>query len=140
MFFQNGLKLIDFSISVQLAPGTICRRSFTGTPGYCSPETLKRSFDAKADIWSVGCLTFELLFGYLPFEGSFAGYPESSFAMTLEGFQTVSKPFRGNWFPENIICSDLAKNFICELLEYNPLKRPDCGQCLAHDWLQNGTQ
>lgn len=45
------------------------RGTFCGTPLYVSPELLKRkSYNNKIDVWSVGILTYELLFGRVPFE------------------------------------------------------------------------
>lgn len=45
------------------------RETFCGTPLYVSPELLKRkNYNNKIDVWSVGILTYELLFGRVPFE------------------------------------------------------------------------
>lgn len=45
------------------------RGTFCGTPLYVSPELLKRkTYNNKIDVWSVGVLTYELLFGKVPFE------------------------------------------------------------------------
>lgn len=63
---QGVVKICDFgwSISTNIMRGTFC-----GTPLYVSPELLKRkAYDNKIDVWSVGILTYELLFGRVPFE------------------------------------------------------------------------
>ena len=63
---QGLVKICDFgwSISTNTMRGTFC-----GTPLYVSPELLKRkNYNNKIDVWSVGILTYELLFGKVPFE------------------------------------------------------------------------
>lgn len=65
------LKLSDFGLSMQIGePGKFENR-VRGTPDYLAPETLKNQFlDRKADWWSVGCILFEFLYGYPPFNDS----------------------------------------------------------------------
>ena len=47
------------------------RKTYCGTPEYFSPEMiLGTSQDTKLDIWSVGVLMYELLYGYSPFKAS----------------------------------------------------------------------
>lgn len=63
------LKIADFGFARQLQgdalAGTAC-----GTPLYMAPEILEaREYDAKADIWSIGCIFYEMLAGHCPFSG-----------------------------------------------------------------------
>jgi eukaryotic-like serine/threonine-protein kinase len=67
---QEMVKLLDFGVARVLdAAGGVGRRTRTGmllgTPGYMSPEQLKRSKDAspRSDLWSVGVIFYELLTG-----------------------------------------------------------------------------
>ena len=69
---EDQVKLLDFGIAkLQEAEG---RKSttgdFIGTPAYMSPEQIRGdSLDPRSDLYSVGCLLFELVTGRQPFDG-----------------------------------------------------------------------
>ena len=69
---DDQVKLLDFGIAkLQEAEG---RKSttgdFIGTPAYMSPEQIRgEGVDARSDLYSLGCLLFELVSGRQPFEG-----------------------------------------------------------------------
>ena len=69
---DDQVKLLDFGIAkLQEAEG---RKSttgdFIGTPAYMSPEQIRgESLDARSDLYSLGCLLFELVSGKQPFDG-----------------------------------------------------------------------
>ncbi len=63
---QGLIKICDFGWSIS---SKTMRETFCGTPLYVSPELLKKkNYNNKIDVWSVGILTYELLFGRVPFE------------------------------------------------------------------------
>src|SRR5262245_60880259 len=70
------IKVLDFGISKQVATAgeaALTRTSsLIGSPLYMSPEQMRsaRTVDARADIWSLGAILFELLAGRTPFGGA----------------------------------------------------------------------
>jgi serine/threonine-protein kinase ULK2 len=45
-------------------------RTFVGTPIYMSPQVLsQKQYTSKTDVWSLGVMFYELLFGKLPYSG-----------------------------------------------------------------------
>ena len=74
MMTKRGVvKVMDFGIARALQSGVTSMTQtgmVVGTPQYLSPEqALGRGVDARADLYSVGCMLFELLTGRLPFDG-----------------------------------------------------------------------
>ncbi|MFI6444818.1 protein kinase [Kitasatospora sp. NPDC050543] len=74
MFDRKGVvKVMDFGIARALQSGVTSMTQtgmVVGTPQYLSPEqALGKSVDARSDLYSVGCMLFELLTGQLPFDG-----------------------------------------------------------------------
>ena len=70
------IKVLDFGISklgqLSLAPSAAtATAAVMGSPTYMSPEQIKsaKKVDARADIWSIGVVLYELLTGVKPFDG-----------------------------------------------------------------------
>jgi NIMA (never in mitosis gene a)-related kinase len=90
----------------------------TGTPYYCSPEVWKdKPYDSKSDIWSLGCVLYEMAALQLPFRA--------------ENYQGLYKKVIAGAYPEipKTYSSDLAK-IIKTLLQQSPSSRPSCDQIL----------
>jgi serine/threonine protein kinase len=72
------VKLIDFAISTRQKSGlsamfSFGRKAVQGTRSYMSPEQIRnRNLDPRADVYSFGCVLFELLAGKAPYTGTTA--------------------------------------------------------------------
>ncbi|CAG8665304.1 8235_t:CDS:2, partial [Gigaspora margarita] len=66
---DNKLKLGDFGLSRKLNLDREFAQTYVGTPYYMSPELITEShYDVKSDIWSLGCLLYELCALQPPFQ------------------------------------------------------------------------
>jgi len=68
------VKVLDFGIAKLTGPKASARTragTILGTPAYMSPEQCRaeRDIDARADIYALGVVMFEMLTGQLPFSG-----------------------------------------------------------------------
>lgn len=58
-------KICDFGWSIN---SPLLRETHCGTPLYSSPEMIERKqYDSKVDIWNIGVMTYEFLYGRVPF-------------------------------------------------------------------------
>jgi TolB-like protein/Tfp pilus assembly protein PilF/predicted Ser/Thr protein kinase len=74
---ENKVKVLDFGLA-KVVGGEVTDQQTTitepgrviGTPAYMSPEQARgRPTDKRADIWSFGCVLYEMLAGEVPFKG-----------------------------------------------------------------------
>src|SRR6266487_4022761 len=75
---MDVIKVLDFGISKLALTGSVFESKFPliktttllGSPVYMSPEQIRASVDVdtRTDIWSLGCVLFELLTGHAPFD------------------------------------------------------------------------
>lgn len=66
---EPKVTIIDFGTSEVFDPTQKMNKKF-GTPYYIAPEVLKKSYDEKCDLWSIGVIMYILLCGYPPFNGA----------------------------------------------------------------------
>lgn len=69
------VKLLDFGIAKILdAPSLTGSQQIFGTPGYIAPEYIQSTeIDGRADIYSLGCILYEMITGALPFDYEYPG-------------------------------------------------------------------
>lgn len=125
------LKLVDFGLS-QILPVTD-KRFITGRAGtlhYMAPEVVAdKVYNESCDLWSVGVVTWCLLFGTPPFDAEKPKLIEQAILKGDLGPMT-GPPFTGT--------SWACKDFLRRLLTVNPAMRPSAEQALQHPWITSG--
>lgn len=109
--FKNGkVKIGDMNVS-KVIKNNLCLTQ-TGTPYYASPEVWKDvPYNTKSDIWSLGCLIYELTVLHPPF---MAENMEGLYKKVLKGiYPKVSQKFSKN-----------LRNLIRMMLQVDPENRP----------------
>jgi calcium-dependent protein kinase len=120
------LKIIDFGTSKFFDPNKKMNQKF-GTAYYIAPEVLKRKYNEKCDIWSIGVILYILLSGYPPFNG-----PDDSTIM-----DKVSQGKYDFHHEEWKGISDEAKTFIKKMMEYDVKKRYSAQEAYNDPWLRS---
>jgi len=121
---SDHLKLIDFGFSEICEPNTKMALN-CGTLAYAAPEVLDKSYTSQCDLWSLGVVVFNVLFGYMPFSGS-------------EGDQ-VDCIRRGKYKTKKHIWDNVspqAQEFVKALLVVNPAHRLTAHTALEHPWIK----
>jgi serine/threonine protein kinase len=92
---EGGAYLTDFGIARALAEsrGATGGSGIVGTPGYMAPEQSRNPRpDPRSDVYSLGCLAYEMLTGRAPFQG------ETPMDVMLQHILEVPTPPR-SWVP-----------------------------------------
>ncbi|XP_050573658.1 calcium/calmodulin-dependent protein kinase type II alpha chain isoform X14 [Bombus affinis] len=121
-----AVKLADFGLAIEVQGEAQAWFGFAGTPGYLSPEVLKKEpYGKPVDIWACGVILYILLVGYPPF------WDEDQhrlYAQIKAGSYDYPSPEWDTVTPE-------AKNLINQMLTVNPSKRITASEALKHPWI-----
>ena len=128
------IKIIDFGLSTDSNLAT----SLVGSPIYMDPVILEKykkaggvekfkRYDKKADIWSLGAITYEMLTGEVLFNAG--SLPE-----------LISKVKKGDYSLDVKDLSDEILSFLNCMLQYDPKKRLSAQELSQHQFLTKNTE
>ena len=64
------LKVTDFGLARELSGTVSVAASMVGTVPYMCPEMIEnKAYDGKADVWSLGCILYQIITGHAPVKG-----------------------------------------------------------------------
>ncbi|XP_061753593.1 serine/threonine-protein kinase 36 isoform X3 [Nerophis ophidion] len=128
LFDKNGVvKLCDFGFARAMSVSTMVLTSIKGTPLYMSPELVaEKPYDHTADLWSLGCILYELHTGAPPF------YTNSIFHLVQ---LIVKDPIK---WPDTM--SSTCTSFLKGLLTKDPQMRLSWPDLLHHPFVADGVQ
>ena len=125
------IKIIDFGFSIQLPYENPTTDTFVGTVGYMDPKILEiyynqakydgKGYGKEVDIWSLGCLCYELFLGKMPFE---ANSEEEIYEKIIKGKYKIPKT-----------ASYEIVDFFTKMLKYNAKSRLSARELLKHPFL-----
>ncbi|XP_039528925.1 calcium/calmodulin-dependent protein kinase type II subunit gamma isoform X14 [Pimephales promelas] len=121
-----AVKLADFGLAIEVQGDQQAWFGFAGTPGYLSPEVLRKDpYGKPVDIWACGVILYILLVGYPPF------WDEDQHKL----YQQIKAGAYDFPSPEWDTVTPEAKNLINQMLTINPAKRITADQAIKHPWI-----
>uniref|UniRef100_UPI003AAB6B17 serine/threonine-protein kinase Nek2 isoform X4 n=1 Tax=Centroberyx gerrardi TaxID=166262 RepID=UPI003AAB6B17 len=120
---KQNVKLGDFGLARILNHDTSFAKTFVGTPYYMSPEQFNRmSYNEKSDIWSLGCLLYELCALSPPF----TAYNQKELAEKIREGKFRRIPYR---------YSEELNTLLCKMLHLKDYLRPSVESILQSSLL-----
>lgn len=109
---NQNIKIGDFGLAKELATGNKMAQTNVGTPYYMSPELInEKKYNEKTDIWSLGCLIYELAALRPPFEAT----NQVALALKINTGKFARIPMK---------YSDGLSDLIRKMLQLEPCRRP----------------
>jgi serine/threonine protein kinase len=120
---EASIKIMDFGMSRNLINASMMAQTYVGSPLFMSPEVIRLDrYSFKADVWSLGAVSFEILTGREAFECGTARELE------IKQMQPLT-------YPADCTISEEAKDFLRGLLTYDPDRRPSIEEVQSHPFL-----
>ncbi|XP_057971041.1 serine/threonine-protein kinase ATG1c-like [Malania oleifera] len=122
---NSVLKIADFGFARSLQPRGLAE-TLCGSPLYMAPEIMHlQKYDAKADLWSVGAILFQLVTGKTPFTGN----------NQIQLLQNIVKSTELHFPPDSKDLSSDCKDLCQKLLRRNPVERLTFEEFFNHPFL-----
>lgn len=143
---ESDVKVADFGLAVELGfegfhpeesmrlkNSKQIRGGFCGSPISMAPEVASKNaqYGPQCDMWSVGCMSHELLSGEPPFTAKNA---KELFRLIKE---SPGPRFTNKVWPT---LSDASKDIIRKMLARDPVNRPSAREALHHPWFEMATE
>ncbi|CAE7846606.1 nek2, partial [Symbiodinium microadriaticum] len=114
---DGSIKVGDMNVSKTMNKGNL--KTQIGTPYYMSPEIWQnRPYDATCDIWSLGCMVYELCSLRPPFTGD--SFPALKRAVTCGRYSAMPSKY-----------STALHRVVANMLRLNPRSRPSADDLLG---------
>ena len=123
---SNDIVISDFGFARDGDSNTMFD-TLCGSPMYMAPEIMThKSYDNKSDLWSVGVIMYELLFGTTPYHAK----------NMIQLMKKIKK--RDVIIPEEYagLISDECKELLLSLLHRNPRRRINWDNFFTHKWFE----
>jgi serine/threonine protein kinase len=126
---ENGFEEYRPDESMRMKKATFIKEGYVGSPICMAPEVSRSdaAYGPQCDIWSIGCITFELLSGHPPFNAKTA--PE-----LFKLVHASSGPSFSDWMWLDI--SQNAKDIVTQMLKKQPEDRVSAREALHHVWFR----
>uniref|UniRef100_A0A2A4K577 Serine/threonine-protein kinase ULK3 n=1 Tax=Heliothis virescens TaxID=7102 RepID=A0A2A4K577_HELVI len=116
------LKVADFGFAQHMTTDSL--RSVRGSPLYMAPEMLSGEYDARVDLWSVGVIMYECLFGRAP-------YSSNTFKELVDKIQRQA-PIE---IPAKASISPGCRDLLLRLLQHDPNNRISYEEFFSNEYL-----
>ena len=119
------IKIIDFG-TAKIFEKNKKEKDVVGSSYYIAPEVLKKNYNEKCDIWSVGIILYMTLVGKAPFDGK-------------DDDEIIHNIKTGNYNNKNEKLkehSEEVRDLLSKLLEKDSKKRLSAKEALEHNWFK----
>lgn len=118
------LKICDFGFAQHLSMDEE-NSTVKGSPLYMAPEIiLHRKYDPRADLWSIGVILYECLFGKAPYS-----------SRSIEELMDKVKSLQKIEIPSNAKISPECEDLLTRLLQHDPNNRITFEEFFNHDFV-----